>query len=130
MAAQFATMMTSMQQSISSLREELRRDQEESVEKATKKARLSAEVTFKQKGNEKQYRFNEIVQDKFATAALQIDEATSSMEASTSGATLASVSASLATPRPSSTGVLSALQQAKVAIEEGMQAVKCRQKAI
>ena len=130
MAAQFATMMTSMQQSISSLREELRRDQEESVEKAAKKARLSAEVTFKRKGNEKQYRFNEIVQDKFAAAALRIDEATSIMEASTSGATLASVSVSLATPRPSSTGVSSALQQAKVAIEEGMLAVKCRQKAI
>ena len=37
MAAQFFTMMTTMQQSISSLRAELCRDQNETVEKAAKK---------------------------------------------------------------------------------------------
>ena len=86
MAAQFSTMMTTMQQSITSLRAELRRDQDhdETVEKAAKKARLSAEVTFRRKGNEKQYRFNEVVQDKFSSAAIRIDEAATSAAAWTS----------------------------------------------
>ena len=80
-AAQFSTMMTTMQQSITSLRAELRRDQDETVEKATRKVRLSAEVTFRRKGNEKQYRFNKVVQDKFSSAAIRIDEAATNVAA-------------------------------------------------
>ena len=33
-------------------------------QKAAKRARLATEITFWRKGNEKQYRFNELVEDK------------------------------------------------------------------
>ena len=60
-----------MQQTMAGFRAELQRDQDESVERAAKKARLAAEVTFRRKGNEKQYRFNEAIQEKMSTAALR-----------------------------------------------------------
>ena len=132
MAAQFTTLMSSMQQSMASFRTELCRDQEETVEKAAKKARLSAEVTFRRKRNEKQYRFNEIVQDKLSTAALHIEEATASSETSVPTATSATGSTqhSLTGVGASSSGLMSALKQAREAVEEGMELVRSRQKAI
>ena len=98
------------------------------MEKAAKKARLSAEVIFRQKGNEKQYRFNEVVQDKFSSVAIRIDEAATSAAAWTSsGSSASTLSAAL---RSASAGVLSALKQAREAVEEGTEVVKNRQKAI
>ena len=117
-----------MQQSITSLRAELRRNQDKTVEKAAKKARLSSEITFRRKGNKKQYRFNEVVQDKFSSAAIRIDEAATSAAASTSSGSLASTLSTAL--RSSSAGVLSALKQAREAVEEGTEVVKNRQKAI
>ena len=64
MAAQFNVMMNTIQQTMSSFRAELWRDQEETVEKTTKRARLATEITLRRKGNEKQCRFNELVQDR------------------------------------------------------------------
>ena len=95
------------QQSIEVLRAEFRKEQEETAERAAKKARLSAEVSFKRKGNERQYHFNESLQEQLHTANTRLQE----------------VSASSLT-------VSSALQQAQLAIEEGTRMLKLRQKAI
>ena len=68
------------------------------------------------------------MQDKFSSAVLRIDEAVTSAAAWTSSGTLAStLSAAL---RSSSEGVLSALKQAREAVEEGAEVVKNRQKGI
>ena len=133
MAAQFNVMMNTLQQMMSSFRAELRRDQEETVEKAAKRARLAKEITFRRKGNEKQYRFNELVQDKLSVTALRIEEASTNAVALTPAVTPSS------TPSPTSSAALgssmsgplmSALQQAKAAVEEGTALLKDRQKAI
>ena len=81
MTAQFNVMMNTMQQAMSSFRAELRRDQEETVEKAAKKARLATEVTFRRKGKEKKYHFNELVQDKLVLTSLHIEEASANAAA-------------------------------------------------
>ena len=130
MAAQFNVMMNTMQQTMSSFRVELRRDQEEMIEKVTKKARLATQVTF---WNEKQYRFNKLVQDKLELTSLCIEKA--SANAVVLNPTVTTTSATLSTSTNSlmlsSTGpVLSALQQAKAAVEEGMTLLKDHQKAI
>ena len=70
MMAQFNVMMNTMQQTMSSFSAELQGDQEETVEKATKRAHLAMEITFRRKGNEKQYHFNKLVQDKLSVTAL------------------------------------------------------------
>ena len=75
MAAQFNVMVSTIQQIMPSFRAELRQDQEDAVEKANKKAHLATEITFQRKGNEKQYHFNELVQDKLYSTTLQIGEA-------------------------------------------------------
>ena len=102
------------------------------MEKATKKACLSAEVTFRRKGNEKQYRFNEIVQDKLSTAALCIEEATASSETlvPTAISATGSTQHSSTGVGASSSGLMSALKQAREAVEEGMGLVRSHQKAI
>jgi len=104
------TSQTTTQQSIEALRAELRKEQEETAENAAKKAHLSAEVTFRRKGNERQYRFNESLQEQFQVAHVRLEEATSS--------------------ESSSLPVLSGLQQAQLAVDEGMRLLKLRQKAI
>jgi len=98
------------QQSIEALRAEFRKEQEETAEKAAKKARLSAEVTFRRKGNERQYRFNESLQEQFQVTHARLEEATNS--------------------EYSFLQVLSGLRQALLAVEEGMRLLKLRQKAI
>jgi len=118
-----------MQQTMASFRAELRRDQEETVEKAAKKARLAAEVTFRRKGNEKQYRFNESVQDKLATVALRLEEA-SAGTASLTPTPPPALSAPSNSSLPRASGSMSSLEQAKVAVQEGMDLLKNRQKAI
>ena len=55
-------------QSIEELRAEFKKDQEGTAEKAAKKARLSATVLFRKKGNEKQFRFNEAVEEQIHVA--------------------------------------------------------------
>ena len=98
-----------------------------------RKARLSTEVTFRRKGNEKQYRFNELVQDKLALTSLRIEEASENAAAPNPTVTTTSATSSTSTNSltSSTTGpVLSALQQAKAAVEEGMTLLKDRQKAI
>ena len=64
-------------------------------------------MSFKRKGNERQYRFNESLQEHLHTANVKLQE----------------VSASSST-------VSSALQQAQLAIEEGTRLLRLRQKAI
>ena len=133
MTAQFNVIMNTMQQTMSPFRAELRRDQEETVEKAAKKARLTTEVTFRRKGNEKQYRFNELVQDKLASTSLCIEEASANAAVLNPIVTTTSASSSTSTNSviSSTTGpALSALQQAKASVEEGMTLLKDRQKAI
>ena len=66
------------QQSIEALRVEFRKEQEETAERAAKKARLSAEVTFRKKGNERQFRFNESLQEHLRVAHVRLEEVTSS----------------------------------------------------
>ena len=66
------------QQSIEALRVEFRKEQEEISERAAKKARLSAEVTFRKKGNERQFRFNESFQEHLRVALVRLEEVTSS----------------------------------------------------
>ena len=95
-----------IQQSIEALRVEFRKEQEETAERAAKKVRLSAEVTFRKKGNERQFRFNESLQKHLRVAHVRFEEVTSS---------------------PS---VSSELRQVQLAIEEGMRLLKLRQKAI
>ena len=94
------------QQSIEALRVEFRKEQEETAERAAKKARLSAEVTFRKKGNERQFRFNKSVQEHLRVAHVRLEEVTSSPPVS------------------------SELRQVQLAIEEGMRLLKFRQKAI
>ena len=67
------------QQSIEALRVEFRpKEQEETAERAAKKTRLSAEVTFRKKGNERQFRFNESLQEHLRVAHVKLEEVTSS----------------------------------------------------
>ncbi|XP_065883338.1 uncharacterized protein [Dysidea avara] len=94
------------QQSIEALRVEFQKEQEETAERAAKKARLSAEVTFRKKGNERQFRFNESLQEHLRVAHVRLEEVTSSP------------------------AVSSELRQVQLAIEEGMRSLKLRQKAI
>ena len=69
-----------------------------------------------------------MVQDKVSSAVLCIDEAATSAAAWTcSGASASTLSAAL---KSSLVGVLSALKQARGAVEEGAEVVKNRQKAI
>ena len=114
---------------MSSFRAELRRDQEEMVENITKKARLATEVTF---WNENQYCFNELVQDKLELTSLCIEKASANVVVlNPTMTTSATSSTSTNSLMLSSTGpVLSALQQAKAAVEEGMTLLKDHQKAI
>ena len=133
MAAQLNVMMNTMQQTMSSFRVELRRDQEETVEKATKRACLAMEITFQRKGNEKQYRFNELVQDKLTVTVLQIEEASANAVALTPAVTPSSTSSSTSSAAlwSSMSGpLMSALQQAKAAVEESIALLKDRQKEI
>ena len=69
-----------------------------------------------------------MVQDKVFSAALRIDEAATNAAAWTSSG--ASASTLLAALKPSLVGVLSALKQARGAVEEGTEVVKNHQKAI
>jgi len=116
---------------MTSFRAKLRRDQEETVEKAAKKAHLAAEVTFcrKGKGNEKQYQFNESIQDKLATVALCLEEASAGMASLTP-----TLPPALSTPSnsslPRASESMSSLEQAKVAVQEGMDLLKNCQKVI
>ena len=68
------------------------------------------------------------MQDKIFSAALRIDEAATSAVAWTSSG--ASASTLLAALKSSLVGVLSALKQARGAVEEGREVVKNYQKAI
>ena len=63
-----------IQQSIEALRVEFRKEQEETAERAAKKARLSAEVTFRKKGNERQFRFNESLQENLRVAYVRLED--------------------------------------------------------
>ena len=65
-------------QSIEELHAEFKKDQEETAEKAAKKARLSTTVMFQKKGNEKQFRFNEAVEEQIHVAETQVQEASTS----------------------------------------------------
>ena len=67
---------------------------------------MSAEITFRKKGNEKQYRFNESLQEQFHVAGMRLEEATSV---------------------PS---VPPVLRQAQMAMQEGTHLLRLRQKAI
>jgi len=49
--------------SIEELHSKLKKDHEDTAKQAAKKIRLSAELNFRKKGNKKQYRFNEVVQE-------------------------------------------------------------------
>ena len=100
------TSQATTQQSIEALRVEFRKEREETAETAAKKARLSAEVTFRKKGNERQFRFNESLQEHLRVAHVRLEEVTSSPPVS------------------------SELRQVQLAIEEGMRLLKLRQKAI
>ena len=65
-----ATMVnTSQAATRQSLRSEFKTDQEETAERAVKKARFSADVVFCKKGNEKQFHFNEELQEKIQIAS-------------------------------------------------------------
>ena len=111
-----------MQQTMAGFRAELQQDQEESVERAAKKARLAAEVTFRCKGNEKQYRFNEAIQEKMSAPALRFEVCFCSSQAATSAISSASF---LRTP-----GLVMSLEQARTAVQEGMELLKSCQKTI
>ena len=109
MAAQFSAMMNTMQHTMSSFRAELHCNLKETVEKAVKKARLATEVTFWRKENEKQYCFNELVQDKLTLTSLRIEEASANAAMLNPTVTTTSATSSTSTTTTSSLISLSSL---------------------
>ena len=74
-ASQFAELLTaikgvesSVDEKVSQLRRELKDERESADERLVKKMRLEKRPTFRKIGNEKQYEFNEEVQDKLDSA--------------------------------------------------------------
>jgi len=59
------------------LQAEFRKKQKETAERAAKKVCLSAKITFKKKGNERQYHFNESVQEQFHVTRVRLEEVAS-----------------------------------------------------
>ena len=85
------------------------------------------------KRNEKQYHFNELVQDKLSMTALRIEETSANAVALTPAVTPSSTSSSTSSAALGSSmsgPLMSALQQAKAAVEEGIILLKDHQKAI
>jgi len=66
------TSQVATRQLIEELRSKFKKDQEEIAERATKKAHLSADAIFRKKGNEKQYRFNDELQEKMQIAGARV----------------------------------------------------------
>ena len=86
-------------------------------------------MTFRRKGNEKQYHFNEAVQEKVSTAALRLEELASA-GTSASGPTQATTSATSSASFLRTPGLVTSLDQARAVVQEGMELLKSRQKAI
>ena len=62
-----------VQGQLSSMKTEMSRDQREADDRLVKRMKLQHTTVFAKKGNERQYRFNEDVKDKFQAAAAVLD---------------------------------------------------------
>ena len=64
---------TNVQGQLSSMKSEMSRDRQEADDRLVKRMKIQQSTVFSKKGNERQYRFNEDVKDKFRAAAAVLD---------------------------------------------------------